>query len=435
MDKKINLIFRFRKENKSVVSFTESFFQDLSKCFSRFKATVFLSDKQEVDSDSFVFIFLSKQDLDDSLFIKSLIPLADASNVSLITLDQINFIDKGFPIHKFKIFQFWDEIKETAELRLFRRGAAENNAYYWEKITDIAIEIVEKDTKLNDKKKGKIFLAQTDNAQSADRDNLKRDLEELGYEVLPNRLLSLEYSECAAQIEQQLLGCKLIIHPIPLVYTKYFADKQISIVEQQCELSSKIASEKHHGIDRIIWIPSDFDITDEENQIFVEKIQRDQDQSKNTLVLKVTLEELKKIYRKILSGEYQHKAENNLPDVYVVADDDDEKRDESIIKSANNPDVAIKTNFKGITYHQHLNYLANSRVVVINYTSENEQWLTMKVNDIYKSKGMNSSKPFVKLILVKENKELNTTAFESRFSEVHVCSLGDLKLNLAIRNN
>jgi hypothetical protein len=74
-------------------------------------------------------------------------------------------------------------------------------------------------------------------------------------------------------------------------------------------------------------------------------------------------------------------------------------------------------------------------VVVINYTSDNEPWLTMKVNDIYKSKGMASSKPFVKLILVKENKELDTSAFENRFSEVHVCSLDDLKLNLALRNN
>lgn len=435
MDKSINLSFRYRKENKSVASFTEFFFQDLTKCFSRFKVSVTLSDKQELDSDGYVFIFLSKQDLDDNQFINGILPFADSANSILINLDQIKFVEKGFPVHKFKIFRFWDEIKETAELRLFRRGAAENNAYYWEKITDIAIEIAEKKSKANEKKKGKIYLAQTDNAQSADRDNLRRDLVELGYEVLPNRLFSLEYKECTEQIEQQIRGCSLIIHPIPLVYSKYFADKQISIVEHQCAISSKISGEKQHEVNRIIWIPSDFDITDEENQIFVEKIQRDHDQTQNTLVLKVTLEELKKIYRKLLSGEYKHKVDKSLPDVYVVADNDDEKRSESIIKSAQSPEMAVKTNFKGITYHQHLDYLANSKVVVINYTSENEPWLTMKVNDIYKSKGMGDSKPFIKLILVKENKDLNTSAFEARFSEVHICSIEDLKLNLAIRNN
>lgn len=433
MDKSISLNFRFRKENKVVASFADSFFHDLSKCFSRFKFSISLSDK--LDSDGYVFIFLSKQDLDDNQFVSSIIPFADSANALLINLDQIKIADKGFPIHKFRTFRFWDEIKETAELRLFRRSVDENNAYYWEKITDIVIEIVDKSTKVNEKTKGKIFLAQTDNAQSADRDNLRRDLIELGYEVLPNRLFSLDYDECSNQIEQQLNGCNLIIHPIPLVYSKYFADKQVSIVELQSTLSSKYSAEKQHEVNRIIWIPSDFDITDEENQIFVEKIQRDQDQAKNTLVLKVTLEELKKIYRKLLSGEYKHKVENNLPDVYVVADDDDEKRSESIIKSAQSPEIAVKTNFKGITYHQHLNYLANSKVVVVNYTSENEPWLTMKVNDIFKSKGMGNSKPFIKLILVKENKDLNTSAFESRFSEVHVCSIEDLKLNLAIRNN
>jgi len=435
MDKKINFYFRFRKENKSAVSFADSFFPDLSKCFSRFRVSVNLLDKQEVDSDGYVFIFLSKQDLDDNQFVNSILPFAELPNTLLINLDQIKFIDKGFPIHKFRLFRFWDEIKETSELRLFRRGTADNNAFYWEKITDIAVEIVDKYSEANKKKKGKIFLAQTDNSQSADRDNLGRDLVELGYEVLPNKQFSLDYNECNQQIEQQLKDCILIIHPIPLVYSKYFADKGVSIIEQQSILSSKYSAEKQNDVNRIIWIPTDFDITDEENQIFVEKIQRDQDQAKNTLVLKVTLEELKKIYRKLLSGEYKHQVENNLPDVYVVADDDDEKRSESIIKSAQSPEMAVKTNFKGITYHQHLNYLANSKVVVINYTSDNEPWLTMKVNDIYKSKGMGDSKPFIKLILVKETKELNTAAFESRFSEVHVCSIEDLKLNVALRNN
>lgn len=434
MDNSLNLSFRFKKENKSVTSFVDNFFSDLSKCFSRFKISINLLDN-EPNSEDYILIILSKRDLDDSKFINSILHYADNPNAILISIDDIKIADKEFPIHRFRIFRFWDEIKETSELRIFRRGANENNALYWEKVTDITLEIVDKTSKANDNKQGKIFLAQTDIAQSADRDNLRRDLIELGYEVVPNNLFSLDYSECTNEIQNQLKDCNLIIHSIPLVYSRYFNEKQISIVEHQCNLSSQIAAERKNEVNRIIWIPSDFDITDEENQIFVEKIQRDIDQANNTLVLKVTLEELKKIYRKLLSGEYQYKVDNNLPDVYVVADDDDEKRSEKLIKSANSPNIAIKTNFKGITYNQHLNYLANSQVVVINYTSENEPWLTMKVNDIYKSKGLGDSKPFKKIILVKENKDLNTSLFEERFSEVHVCSIEDLKLNLTISNN
>jgi hypothetical protein len=435
MDKTINLDFHFSKSNKETASFSENFLQDLRKCLNRFKVDVSLSEKSTSASDHFVFAFLSVKDNDDKQFINEVTVLADSQNTILINIDPFKSNDKGFPFHKFKIFRFWEEVKETGEIRFFRRNSSENNALYWERITDIAIEIVDKNSEKKVAKKGKIYLAQTDNAQSSDRDNLYRDLTEMGYEILPDRLLSSDYKECTEQINQHLKGCSLIIHPIPLIYTKYFSDKQISLVEHQCLLSSQYAANKQQEAKRIIWIPSDFDITDEENQIFVEKIQRDQNQTHNTLVLKVTLEELKKIYRRILLGEDLRSSHDNLPEVYVVADNDSEKVGEKLFSSSSKTGVAVCRNFKGITYNQHLKFLANSQIVVINYTTENEPWFTMKVNDIFKSKGMDSSKPFKKVILVKESKDLNTSAFESRFSEVHVCSLEDLKLNLAVNNN
>jgi len=433
MGKKISINYRFRKSNKEVATFTESFLQDISRCFNRFKVDITFSDAPASKEDEVTLILMSATDIDDRQFIDDVLKLSNNPGAVLINLNPIK-VDKSFPLHKFKIYSFWDQIKETGEIRLFRRGASEFNAFYWEKITDITIEILEKYSDVKESKKGKIYIAQTDNSQSSDRDNLSRDLIEMGYDVYPSRLLSLDYTECTEQIKQQLKGCSLIIHPVPLMYTKYFSDKEISIVEYQCNLSSSYAENNQQNVRRIIWIPSDFEITDEENQIFVEKILRDQNQTQNTLVLKVTLEELKKIYRKLLSGQSVQVEEKNLPDVYVVADKDDEKVGEKFMKS-DNSGMAIKTNFKGITYNEHLKFLANSQVVVINYSNENEQWLTMKVNDIFKSKGINSSKPFKKLILVKENKDLDTSAFEGRFSEVHVCSLDELKLNLAVRNN
>lgn len=434
MNKTINLDFRFRKNNKETADFSESFLQDLRKCLSRFKVVVSFSDSNETNPDSFTFIFLSVQDLVDQQYISEIIAFADSNNSILVSIDPFKSTDKDFPQHKFKIFRFWDEIKETGEVRLFRRNASENNALYWERITDIAVQMDERYSITQDVNKGKVYIAQTDNTQSSDRDNLMRDLGELGYEVVPDRLISLDFKECNEQVKKYLKGCSLIIHPIPLVYSKYFNDKQISLVEQQCLLSSQFAADKQQNLKRIIWIPSDFDITDEENQIFVEKIQRDQDQTNNTIVLKVTLEELKKIYRRILSGEDLRTGDDNLPDVYIVADNDDENIGEKLISSNRGAGMAISMNFKGITYNQHLKYLANSEVVVINYTDDNMPWFTMKVNDIFKSKGFSSSKPFKRLILVKEIRDLNTSAFENRFSEVHVGTLKEVKLNLAVKN-
>ena len=434
MDRKINLDFCFRKNNNETSAFSESLFKDLHKCLSRFKISASKSGNTTAKQENFTIILLSSQDMSDKQFVTDLVPLADLPNAFLLNIDPLKNVDKAFPLHKFRIFKFWDEIKETAEVRLFRGNSAETNALYWEVITDITIELEERYSPVRDVKKGKVYLAQTDDSQSSDRDNLLRDMVEMVYEVFPDRLLSLDFKECTDQVNQHLKGCKLIIHMIPLVYARHFPDKQISLVEHQCMLSSSYAN-KQQDIKRIIWLPSDFEITDEENQIFVEKIQRDQDQSHNTMVLKVTLEELKKIYRKILAGEELDKTDTQLPDVYLIVDKDDDKAGEKLISSNSKKGMTISRNFKGITYNQHLKYLASSECVIINYTAENEPWFTMKVNDIFKSKGIDTSKPFKKLILVKEKEELNTKAFENRFSEVHVSSIDELKLDLAVKNN
>lgn len=435
MNKTINLHFRFNKDNSEGTAFRDSLFHDLEECLKRFRLSVSITDKKDASADTFCCIFLFSRDMENKEYLKEITALAESPDTFLLSPDPLKETGRNFPFHKFRMLRFWDEIKETGEVRLFRREITENKPLYWERITDIAIEIAEKGNKSGETKKGKVYLAQTDNAQSSDRDNLLRDLTEKSFEVVPGRMLSNDFNECNDQIKSLLKGCRLVIHPIPLVYSKYFEGKQVSVVEQQAVLSSEYASERQHEVKRIIWIPSDFEITDEDNQIFVEKIQRDQDQKHNTMVLKVTLEELKKIYTKILAGEELHKAEEKMPDVYFVGDSEDEKLSEKIIKSNSVKGITINTNFKGITYNQHLKYLASSECVIINYTSDNEPWFLMKVNDIFKSKGIQSSKPFKKLILVKENKDLDTSAFENRFSEIHVSSLKDLDLNLAEKNN
>lgn len=435
MSKSVDFSVKLRKGNIDAEKFAIALIDDLRRCIGRFKVDLSVVEKFEKKANSFLAIILSNQDLSDNQYINEITSFADNDNAFLINLDYLKTTSIGLPIHKYKIYKFWDEIKETGETRLFRRTANDNNALYWEKITDIAVDITDKTTNASkETSKGKIYLAQTDNSQSADRDNLKRDLIELGFEVLPERLLSLDYEECTEQIKQSLKDCRIIIHPIPLLYSKYFPEKQISLIEHQCNLSKQFINENKKVDKRIIWIPSDLDITDEENQIFVEKIQRDQEDTDNNLILKVTLEELKKIYRRIISGEnIESSLESDLPDVYIVDDQENNGSTEKLRQAGGS--LKVKSNFKGITYNQHLHYLANSQVVVINYTSDNQQWFTMKVNDISKSSGMRYAKPFKKLILVKEKQDLATSDFENRFSEVLVGDLKNLTLNLKVNNN
>lgn len=435
MERKISFDLRFRKDNKDAVSFSEYFSEDLGRCMARFRISLVSEAVKNPEADSYIAFVLASADLNDQKFLASIISSASMDHVLILNIDPLRNVGKEFPIHKFRVRKFWDEIRETSEVRFFRRKSGENNALYWEMLTDIAVEIDTRNSHGNELKKGKVFLGQTDDYQAYDRENLLRDLTEMGYRVVPDRMLGTDYEECSNQIHAMLKDCNLIIHPIPLVYTRYFSGKQVSLVEHQFNISAEYCSKHAGDVPRIIWIPSDFEITDEENQIFVEKIQRDQDQTGNTTVLKLTLEELKKVYRKVLAGDKAVEAEKGLPDVYLIADRDDEKTGEKLIASHSAKGLSISKNYKGITYNQHLSYLANSEFVIINYSTENEPWFTMKVNDIFKSKGIQASKPFKKLILIKEKKDLDTTSFDNRFSEVHVSSMDEFKLDLSVNTN
>lgn len=74
---------------------------------------------------------------------------------------------------------------------------------------------------------------------------------------------------------------------------------------------------------------------------------------------------------------------------------------DNILSKAQQKGISIKSNVDGITYRQHIEMLAKSKVAAICYTSANETWLKVKTAEILKSKGMDSYKPFQKLVLLK----------------------------------
>jgi len=84
------------------------------------------------------------------------------------------------------------------------------------------------------------------------------------------------------------------------------------------------------------------------------------------------------------------------------------------------------SSFGGITYNQHLTLLANARFTLLHYTSQNEQWLASKVNDILKSKGLDSAKPFEKVILLNCCGQPDNQKFENIFTNV-ITDIGELK--------
>lgn len=427
----VNINLVYNASSKSTEAFAALLRDDLAYCFKRFRVSAqFIANNNPENQSGVNLIIVASVDLNNTSFLDSAnYTFSQNSKNYLVSLEPINSLISP-ALFKAHSYNFWDKVVETAETRYFVKTNNSTQHLYWERVIDIVTEIIEQ---LSGKPKlGAIYLAQTHESQNQDRDNIKRDLLELGYSIVPENPISNNFDESVQEINDALGKSTLIIHPIPSVYSGYFVNKEISLVEHQSNLSAKfISNGSNRKVNRIIWIPSEYDVIDEKNQIFLERIQRDFDLLSNTLVLKVNLEDLKKIYRKLLSGESSVAQEKEtLPDLYVISDKQNDSISNIIDKEANSAGLKFGINYHGIKYNEHLRYLANAQVVVVNYTLENQQWINVKVHDILKSPGLETSKPNKKLVLVKSSKDLDTSFFEEYFNEVRIVEADEIKLNI-----
>lgn len=415
----LNVTLWFNEETPKSVDFVTAFKDDLKKCFARFGQELNISLNPKSFGEGKIIIVLSSDDSSSSTFIAKCNSVISNPNAKFLLIEpfeskQISFSQYAQPT------LFWDKLYATDEIRLFRRDILESQAQYWEKVIDLVVELstnqIANETVA---KREKVYLSQDIISYNAEIENLKRDLNDLGYDVVPDTVLSNSFDECTNQVNNSLNSVRLIIHFIPPIYNTFFINQHLSLAEHQCNLSADYverASTKPH---RIIWIPSAYEITDEENQVFVEKIQRDEKQTRNTMILKSSIEDLKKYYRKILRGEGQlDKNLSETTDVYIVTDSNLTGQYLNLKKSFEANNLSVCDNYSGITYSQHLSMLAKAKIVVVCYSINNEQWLRVKVNDIQKSKGLESFNPFEKLLLLKVDKNLDVKDYEGLFNRV-----------------
>jgi hypothetical protein len=421
----LNISIWHNDQNPESTSFSTLFQDDLTKCLDRFGLKSNIQLNPESAKDDLHIIILSSADDVSSIFAAQVKKFNQPDLVAVI-LDPIE--SANFNTEKYSLsINFWDKLYTTGEVRLFRRDIPETRHFYWEKITDIVVELKNRLTTVSKPKQGCIYLSQDDISHSADRENLMRDIYDLGFDVLPSKPLSSDFDECTNQIKDALEKSQLIIHIIPPIYTPFFINQHLSIAEHQCNVSA-VHLNSNPNTNRVIWISSAYEITDEENQVSVEKIQRDQEQTKGSTVLKTSIEDLKKYYHQILITDKVTKTSTNEnPDVYIIADSNSNGLINNIKETLESKNLNIETNFSGITFNQHITKLAVSRMVVLCYTTENEQWLTVKVNDILKSRGVDAYRPFEKLILVKGDSKINTNAHQAVFTHI-LNDINDLSL-------
>lgn len=327
---------------------------------------------------------------------------------------------KGEPSKEITIINLFDETKnKTIDLS---GHIDELKNEIWLKFLDIAFEIkravsvAEKETRTS---KGNIFVAESSADQNFNRETIIRELEHLGFEVLPKGNFPKDMDPFSELVYDNLKQSSLSIHLMGNFYAPLLNNIDISSVELQNDLFHEVVAElkaENKVIKRLVWIPPDIKPKSEKQKLYIESFKRNIELLKNTEIIQTPIEVFKTIIRnkeeEILDIIIQTKTKSEgikNKSVYVISNDVNNKTFSDIkqeflkqklivleaTQKANNIDLI----------HEHYYNLINCDALLIDYSVENLQWLNSKLSDILKSPGFGRKKIFLaKSILINTDK-------------------------------
>lgn len=291
----------------------------------------------------------------------------------------------------------------------------------WLKFLDIAYEIRDNliAEKSVDKVKGKIFVAETSADQNFNRETIIRELEHIGYKVLPDINFPKDMMPFSDLVSANMKECFLSIHLIGNNYAPLLNNLDISSIELQNDIFHEVATElktKNKIIKRLVWIHPDVKPKSEKQRLYIESFKRNIELLENTEIVQTPIEVFKNIIRNkavniLQNSELAEKIHENQQEkcVYVISNDTGGSNYKSIKKSLvkNKLKVLESTDKKSKIdlIQEHYYNLVHCDALLIDYSIDNNQWLNSKLSDILKSPGFGRSKNLLaKAVLVNTDK-------------------------------
>jgi hypothetical protein len=244
-----------------------------------------------------------------------------------------------------------------------------------------------------------VYLATTTSDLNPERDKIRRELEERGYQVLPNQELPLD-NRLRETVREYLGRCMLAVHLIGGKYGLVPEDEQTSLLDVQQELSqqSKLA--------RIFWLPSSISSNDPRQRRFLDNVQNQAPSQPGTELLTGNIEDLKtEIVSELEKLPTRLEQQDDPPDtddgparIYLIYDEADRDGITEIDDYLFDQGVdVLKPVFHGDEseirqLHQDQLRLCDATLIYHNQSSE--AWLSFKMNDLRKARGYRAGKPF-----------------------------------------
>ena len=260
--------------------------------------------------------------------------------------------------------------------------------------------------RIDNKKENTIYLAITTLELQEQRDAIKRELQQHGYNVLPTKSLPQGAIEVDRAVRDDLARCSMSVHLVGKTYSLTPEGGVTSLVELQNEWAVERAEQG--GFTRLVWIPPGLQVDDIRQQQVIDRLRADPRAAQASDLLETPLEDLRTVIYEMLQ-QVRPKAPPSDPavragsttptlrHVYLVY----EERDADVISPWADflfdqgfevvPPTFTGDEAKVRKYHQE--NLCTADAVVIFFGAADEPWLRGQLGEIQKSAGYGRQKP------------------------------------------
>jgi hypothetical protein len=308
-------------------------------------------------------------------------------------------------------YEFYEVDKMTQRPVAFGQELGRNrDQRYWSKLDDLAWDVKQVLSIINPRAKvpaqgsvfsraqGTIYLAQTTRDLSGERDQIKRELQNRGYDILPERELPFISPSYEEAVRDCVTRAKLSVHLIGGSYGIVPEGASHSIVRLQNEIAAE--RNRDEGFSRLLWMPVGLTPREEVQSQFIQHLRTDATTQQGAELLQTPLEELKNVIQLRLSSN-GHKPKDEpsgaTPSkIYLIFD----KRDLEGIMPLNDY-LSVEKNYQVLLpliddegaddaegFDIHKDNLAQCDAVLIYYGNANQVWFEYKRRDLKKIVGL-----------------------------------------------
>lgn len=313
-------------------------------------------------------------------------------------------------------YEFYEIDRTTQRPVAFGHELGRNrDQRYWSKLDDLAWDVKQVLSAINPRARavsaasvfpntqGAVYLAQTTRDLSEERDQIKRELQNRGYDILPDKELTFVSPNYEEAVRDCVSRAKLSVH---------FIGKSYGIIPEGAgsrsivRLQNEIAAERSRdeSFSRLLWMPVGLAPGEDVQVQFIEHLRTDGATQQGAELLQTPLEELKSVIQLRLDGKGKKPEPppgKSPPRVYLIFDRRDvdgvvplidylsDVKQYEVLLPLLDDDGADDAG----AFEIHNNNLAQCNAVLIYYGNGNQVWFDYKRRDLKKIVGLDRRSP------------------------------------------